>query len=214
MNIHPRLNDRGLPVTLHHPHVPSALETWDDPSALATAVPCGPMPEILNGIRFAICAQLPIDPGAWSSFLPSCTSFYEPPFDPKGRPSSAGAVVVEPDGRVWLVAPSNAFGGYRVTFPKGKTEGLDLRTTAIKEVFEETGLQVELIAHLIDVTRSTSRARYYLARRIGGSPTAMGWESQAVHLAPASHLERLLHHQNDHPVLKALLSVLPTLTHP
>lgn len=41
--------------------------------------------------------------------------------------------------------PSNAFGGYRATFPKGKREpGLSLEQTAIKETFEEAGLVIAL----------------------------------------------------------------------
>jgi len=56
-------------------------------------------------------------------------------------------------------------------------------------------------------------ARYYLARRIGGCPTAMGWESQAVHLSPLSDLKPLLHHPNDQPILEALAKALPSLTH-
>lgn len=124
-----------------------------------------------------------------------------------GRAAS-GAVVVEPDGRVWLVAPTNAYGGYKATFPKGTSNGRDLRATAIKEVFEESGLQVELSAFLVDVSRSLSRTRYYLAHRTGGSPAVMGWESQAVHLAPLSRLKELLNSPNDMPILDALKKAL------
>ncbi len=81
----------------------------------------------------------------------------------------------------------------------------------IKEVFEEAGLHVEPYAHLVDVPRSTSRTRYYLARRKGGTPAAMGWESQAVHLAPLPRLKELLHHPNDAPILEALHRALPAL---
>ncbi|WP_179875750.1 hypothetical protein [Sinorhizobium sp. BJ1] len=50
----------------------------------------------------------------------------------------------------------------------------------------ETGLHVELIAHLIDQTPKGSKTttRYYLARRIGGTPVEMGWETQGVDLVP------------------------------
>jgi 8-oxo-dGTP pyrophosphatase MutT (NUDIX family) len=52
--------------------------------------------------------------------------------------AAAGAVVMEPDGRLWLVAPSNGFGGYLATFPKGRVEpGISLQATAIREVWEE-----------------------------------------------------------------------------
>jgi len=110
--------------------------------------------------------------------------------------------VVEPDGRVWVVAPTNAYLGTRATFPKGK--GTDLKATALKEVFEESGLRVELTGFLADSTRTTSRTRYYLARRVGGSPAAMGWESQAVLLVPVGQLRNVLNLSLDHPTVDAL----------
>ena len=212
MHTHPQPDDQGHPVFIRHPHNPSSPSTWLDPTTLATFIPEGGFPEILNGIPLAPWTEAPKDHAGWAR-LAGGFHFQEPAFDSKGLKASAGAAVVEPDGRVWLVAPSNAFGGYKATFPKGKTDGQELRTTAIKEVFEETGLQVELVAHLVDVRRSTSMARYYLARRIGGCPTAMGWESQAVHLSPLSDLKPLLHHPNDQPILEALAKALPSLTH-
>ena len=84
---------------------------------------------------------------------------------------------------------------------------LDLRVTAVKEAFEETGLRVELVGHLLDVRRSTSHTRYYLARRLGGTPAAMGWESQAVHLAPLAQAKALLNRAVDHPLVDRLLAL-------
>ena len=49
-----------------------------------------------------------------------------------------------------------------------------------------------------------SYTRYYRARRIGGSPASMGWESQAVHLVPKAQLAHYLTNKNDLPLLKAL----------
>jgi hypothetical protein len=51
---------------------------------------------------------------------------------------------------------------------------LSSRANAIKECFEESGLQVELTGFLCDSVRSTSVTRYYTARRLGGSPADMG----------------------------------------
>ena len=79
-----------------------------------------------------------------------------------------------------------------------------MRANALKEAFEESGLQVELIDFLADAKRSTTKTRYYLARRIGGNPADMGWESQAVHLVPRASLKMLLPYQNDVPVLEAI----------
>ena len=183
MTIHPRKDDKGNKVFLKEPHVPTPLNAWADPQQSAIVVPDGPMPEILHGVRFAPWIDAPKERGGWLSLAKSF-DFHEPEFDAKGMTPASGAVIVEPDGRAWLVAPSNAFGGYKVTYPKGKSKGMDMRATALKEVYEESGLQVELFDHLIDITKTGSRTRYYLARRIGGTPADMCWESQAVILAP------------------------------
>ena len=49
-------------------------------------------------------------------------------------------VILEDDGRVWVVHPSNGFGGYPATFPKGTLDpGMLLRAAAIREAYEESG---------------------------------------------------------------------------
>ena len=207
MLLHPRPDNHGKAVTIHHPHEPSALATWGNAKAASTVVPEGPLPASLNGIPMVPWGAADAGSEVWDRLASGC-SFEDPPFDPKGMKAASGAVVVESDGQVWLVAPTNAYGGYKATFPKGTSNGRDLRATAIKEVFEESGLQVELSAFLVDVSKSVSRTRYYLAHRTGGSPAAMGWESQAVHLAPLSHLKELLNSPNDMPILDALKKTL------
>jgi len=204
MTLHPRLNDHGDSVQIPTPHMPSVLSAWSSSSELATVVPDGPMPASVNGITIAPWDSAPTTREEWAR-LPNNPEFDEPPFDHMGMEPAAGVVTVEPDGRIWLVAPTKGFGGYQATFPKGKTEDCELHATALKEAFEESGLRVKLLAHLVDVSRSTSRTRYYLARRIGGTPSAMSWESQAVHLAPIGRLKELLNNKNDLPVLEAIL---------
>ncbi|WP_081052923.1 NUDIX hydrolase [Burkholderia vietnamiensis] len=84
-------------------------------------------------------------------------------------------VTIEPDGRVWVVAPSNGYAGYAATFPKGRVEkGLPRRVIAIREAYEESGLKVEITGFLADSSRSLTYTRYYLARRIDGTPADMG----------------------------------------
>jgi ADP-ribose pyrophosphatase YjhB (NUDIX family) len=200
--IHPRPDHHGLPVHLAKPHAPTPMDTWSDPTALATTVPDGPRPEWLNGLPLAPWRDVPRTLAAWAK-VPGQGNFPEPP--PPAGHLTAGVVILEADSRVWTVSPSNAFGGYVNTFPKGHPDpGLGLRATALKEAFEETGLQVELTGWLVDVTRTTSLARYYLARRMGGDPAAMGWESQAVHLVPTKLLPADLTHPKDQPILAAL----------
>jgi 8-oxo-dGTP pyrophosphatase MutT (NUDIX family) len=193
---HPCKNDDGEPVVIHRPSTPTPSVHWEQPGALATAVPACGMPGSLNGLALAPALSVsdagePVD---------------EPAFIlPAGLRPAAGAVVVEDDGRVWLVSPTNGFGGYSATFPKGRVDaGGTLQHTAIREVYEESGLVVRLQAHLIDVRRTQTYTRYYIAKRIGGCPSSMGWETQAVHLVPAARLEEVAAHPNDAALIRAL----------
>ncbi|HYI85433.1 MAG TPA: hypothetical protein VEX11_19790, partial [Acetobacteraceae bacterium] len=68
-------------------------------------------------------------------------------------------------------------------------------------MFEETGLLVALGAFLADVERSVTVPRYYLARRVGGTPAAMGWEAQAVLLLPRARLADLLNDLAEQPIV-------------
>lgn len=63
---------------------------------------------------------------------------------------------------------------------------------------------MEITGFLIDVDRTTRTTRYYTARRLGGNPADMGWESQAVTLVPRADLATYLKHKTDQPILKAL----------
>ncbi|MGZ8340439.1 MAG: NUDIX hydrolase [Telluria sp.] len=202
--LHPFCNDAGKPVVIHEPSSPSALSCWNDAGQLATVVPGGPMPPSLNGIALAPWPGA-ADPCGWTA-LAGTSDHAEPPFRlPPGMAAAAGAVIVEDDGRVWVVAPSNQFGGYAATFPKGRVDpGTSLRCAAVREAFEESGLQVAIGAFLVDVQRSQTFTRYYLARRIGGHPAYMGWETQAVHLVPIAQLAQVASHKNDAAVIAAL----------
>ncbi|MFP5393945.1 MAG: NUDIX hydrolase, partial [Gammaproteobacteria bacterium] len=179
------------------PSLATPLTCWQDAGAHASVVPGGALPPALNGVAFAALAALPAG-------LP--VQVAEPEYHlPAGLAAAAGVVVLEDDGRVWLVSPTNGFGGYAATFPKGRVDaGTSLAATAVREAFEESGLLVRIEAHLIDVRRTLTYTRYYLARRIGGSPAAMGWESQAVHLVPRALLPTVAAHRNDAAVIAAL----------
>lgn len=203
-NLHPRPDENGKPVVLKKPSKPTPLGCWDDPAALACVVPEGPMPPAINGLPVNSWTDAPTDADGWAD-LAAQHPIDEPAFKvPSGYKKAAGVVLCEPDGRIWLVAPSNAFGGYQATFPKGTLDGLASQATALREAFEESGLKVRLLRHLIDVPRSQSYTRYYLAERVAGNPADMGWESQAVMLAPLSKLPELLNSQYDQPIIKAL----------
>jgi 8-oxo-dGTP pyrophosphatase MutT (NUDIX family) len=194
---HPFPDDEGQLVTIHQPSTPTGLASWLDAGRLATVVPGGAVPARLNGIALAPCDAVPTY---------AHQAIEEPPFVlPAGMAAAAGAVVVEDDGRVWLVSPTNGFGGYAATFPKGRVDpGTSLQQTAIREVFEESGLDVQVVAFLLDAQRTQTFTRYYLARRVGGSPAAMGWETQAVHLVPLAQLRDIAVHVNDAAIILAV----------
>ncbi|NML18651.1 NUDIX hydrolase [Azohydromonas caseinilytica] len=206
LTFHPRPDEHGQPVPLRRPSTPTPLSHWLDPIAVATVIPDGPLPPRLNGVALAPAALLPLDVGGWEALAGAGPAFEEPPYPAMTTlKAAAGVAIEEEDGRVWLVSPSNAFGGYASTLPKGRADpGLSLRATALKEAWEEAGLLVRLTGFLLDSARTNTLTRYYRARRVGGHPGAMCWETQAVHLVPRARLVDFLTHPNDVPLLRAL----------
>jgi 8-oxo-dGTP pyrophosphatase MutT (NUDIX family) len=210
---HPHLDEHGARVRLHAPSCEANLVRLADPQAGVTFVPGSACADVLHGVPFAPCTAADVEAvcrrvaAAAQVAAVVAGVMAEPPFVlPPGKRAAAGAVVREPDGRVWLVAPSNGFGGYAATFPKGRVEpGMALQATAIREVWEESGLLVEPTAWLGDFSRTQTYTRFYVARRIGGHPADMGWESQAVHLVTPADALRLLNRETDHAVLEALV---------
>ena len=81
---------------------------------------------------------------------------------------------------------------------------LNLFANAIKEAHEETGLRIRLTGHAHDSERTTSMTRYYHAERIGGHPSDMGWETQAVHLVPKDQLEDHLNSPLDKDIARKI----------
>lgn len=212
--IHPCRDENGKVVTLKAPSTPTAQSTWAEAGSTAVVIPDGPMPAALRGIPFTRWRNVPRSAADWET-LANAGRVAEPTFTPpKGKKAAAGVAVLEADGRVWLVAPSNAYGGYPVTLPKGtQNPGTSLQATALREAFEEAGLAVVLTGHLVDVLRSASLTRYYVARRICGNPKDMGWKSQAVLLAPKAALPGLLTHKNDQTILHALMALAGSRPH-
>lgn len=199
---HPQKNDYGEPVRIENPTTPTMPKSWDDPGTTATFVPGQQkLPEHINDIPFAPWQP----PETWKG-VQGVNPKVETPFTSHpNKGTASGVVIVEPDGRVWLNQPSNAFGGYEQSFPKGKQEhGLSLQENAIKEAFEETGLKVDIVGLLGDFEKDTSKTRYYLGRRTGGTPADMGWETQGMHLATLGDAAKLLNKEADQGVLRAL----------
>lgn len=203
---HPKHGESGNIVTIKHPTKPSAVDTWHSNSRTAIFVPGGKAPKTLNGVPVRGWRDHPRQSDDWNASDLLMPGLNEPPPPKHPLPLASGVVAVEPDGRIWMVSPTNKFGGYETTFPKGKLDhaGLSLQANAIKEGYEESGLKVRITGYLGDFKRSKSIVRLYLAERVGGDPTSMGWESQAVRLVPPAEWGKHLENPADKPVLAAL----------
>jgi 8-oxo-dGTP pyrophosphatase MutT (NUDIX family) len=192
--IHPKARRDGTPVEICSPTRPTPSAHWANPLAAAIFVPQGECPTELNCIRVA---AVPAPFRAEELALLAGDDRNDPlwPTDPplSSLTRKAGAIVIEPDGRVWLFEPTNHYSGTLVSVPKGTIENdATARTTAVKEVHEETGLLVQLERHVGDVVRGDALVRLYRAHRIGGSPCEMGWESQSVMLVPVGLLDVIM----------------------
>lgn len=205
---HPALDEHGQPVLLKCPSQATPISNWSDPRSVATVTPGGELPAILNGIPLTDWAEVPTSIDTWNAVDGQC-DIDEPPFSvPRGKAPASGVLIKEADGRFWLVSPSNAFGGYTNTFPKGRIDDdMKRQASAIREAYEESGLKVRITGFLADSVRSQSYTRYYLAERVGGNPASMGWETQAVHLVPRHALSKFLTHPNDQPLLQSILAL-------
>lgn len=203
---HPRLGETGKRVVLNNPSKPTAPESWVKSDEVATFTPNGEHPAEICGVPLSQWTGAPKTDAGWA-FVKGTKQMTEQPLKvPAGKRAASGVIIEEPDGRVWIISPSNAFGGYKNTFPKGGTEpGLTLQQNAIKETWEESGLQIEITGVLGDFDRTTSVSRMYLAKRVGGSPVTMGWETQAVQLVPKDKLRELMNMKPDQMVLDAYL---------
>jgi len=176
------------------------LKTINDPEKVAKFVPGQSLPPgLYNPIEGAFAGAK--GGGAnYGKLEFKYGDFFQPALkETQGLKNSSGMIIVdEATGKIWINSPTNQFGGYKNTFPKGTWDKvyapgpIDLQTTAIKEVFEETGLQARPIYHLGDYQKTTSTTRYYVGVKTGGSPTMMGWESEAVNLVPTNQLTDLL----------------------
>jgi len=160
----------------------------------------------LNGIAFK--EWKPPADGDWNEVDGQTDIEDEAPLpdSAKGKQLASGLIIREKDGRVWLVQPKNAFGGYSSTFPKGRVEpSLSLQANAIKEAFEETGLKGRITGLAGDREGDATLTRYYLADREAGDPSKPGPESEGVVLAPPQKLKGFLNRERDLKLAKEIV---------
>ncbi|HEY6965891.1 MAG TPA: NUDIX domain-containing protein [Burkholderiales bacterium] len=217
--LHPMPGEDGKPVRIQFPTRAGPPENVGNPLKVATFVPGGDVPHQLGGVVFSPWTP-PATLEGWKNvsgqnphleeshpFKQTSAWWTDSASGKKFQPKTgAGVIIVENDGRVWLTRPTNSFGNYVHTFPKGTVEhGLSLQASAIKEAYEETGLKVRITGVLGDYQRTSSVARYYIARRVGGTPRDMGWESQALRLVPPERLHAFLNNATDRSMADDLL---------
>lgn len=198
---HPRPGELGERVAVCEPSRSGPPEAWRNPAAAATCSITDPvgLPLGLNGIPFT---HETLGDEDWKRLMKRYADRPEPPLPKTEKRLTSGLVIAEPDGRFWLVHPTNRFADVAATFPKGRLEpGLTLRVNAVKEAWEESGLVCDPVEYLCDIERTKTVTRYYWARRLAGSPADAGWESQAVSLVPASALLDFLNRPNDRRIL-------------
>lgn len=128
-----------------------------------------------------------------------------------GKKRAAGIIMVEDDGKVWIVRPTGKYGGIEATFPKGRFSG-EILEGALRETWEETGFQAEITGFLGDYSRRATKTRYYIGRRIGGSPMAMGSESEAVVLGPVDKIRAILNMDVDKAIADDLANHIKQAT--
>jgi ADP-ribose pyrophosphatase YjhB (NUDIX family) len=164
-----------------------------------TGIPKNDTNEI-NGLKFDHYKA----PKDWKNVEGQNHEINEPPVpELHGKRYSSGLIMREKDGRTWLTKPTNGFGGYDHTFPKGGVErGMHAQANAIKETHEETGLKGRITGYAGDYHGDTSVTRYYHAERTGGHPHDHGWESEAVVLAHKKDLHHLLNRDRDREIVK------------
>lgn len=204
---HPAKDDKGNSITVNYPTPASDPATWHNPKATATFAPGGKVPKSMNGVAMESW-KAPTTLDGWAKVAGQNSKIEEPPPAqlPPGKKHATGVVIIEPDGRVWVTRPTNSFGGYVHTLPKGKTEpGISGQANAIKEAHEETGLKVRITGFLGDFERDTSIGRYYVAERTGGTPADMGWESQAMRLVPQGKLKSFFNRGVDKKIADAII---------
>ena len=181
---HTHFFDRKQVAVFAPPQLDDAVSNCD-----VVGAPLGEPDGVLNGVPFAPWQAVPTSARGWNR---DATAIDEPA--PLNDCHAVGVVIVEPDGRAWIVAPTNQRGGKRNTFPTGsltENPGMSLQACARKVAFEKSGLQIELTRQLIDMSNEFGTTRYYLAERIGGTPADAGWKSQAVCLVPTKALRTI-----------------------
>lgn len=163
-------------------------------------------------LKGRVINEIPLESTDPTSYLkiPDNKSFVEPEFPNGTKVKKAGVVVIEPDGRFWIMEPLNHVGGTH-NFAKGTVEdGLSIQQNALKEAKEELGLDVKIVDRLGDFGDNSGKnykpdmdgskepiARYYIGVRTGGTPNDAHWEADKVKLVSSDSARNLFRQGKD-----------------
>lgn len=131
---------------------------------------------------------------------------------------SAGGVVVRDDQVIVIVPKRRAADGRRVlALPKGHVDaGETTLQAAVREVREETGVQVELIAELDEVRywymrgrrRIAKRVAFYLFRYLNGDPADHDEEIEEARWIPLAQAQESLSYPGEREMVAKAAALL------
>lgn len=138
-----------------------------------------------------------------------------------GPKQSAGGVVVNNQGKILLREPTNHFGGYVWTFPKGgidhKEEVMD---AAVREVKEETGVTARVWKRLGTFPGSTTDTIMFLMRFVSAvketdfETKQVKWASPQEAVSMVAETTNRIGRKRDLLILKKAFTAHPLLTDP
>lgn len=134
----------------------------------------------------------------------------------KFETSAGGVVFKKENGQIFiLLTQHSAYHGW--SFPKGLVdEGEDRKTTALREVNEEGGVQAKIVAELspseyfykLEDETIKKRVYYYLMEYVSGDPAEHDWEMEAADWIPLEKVEETLSFSSDKKVFQEAKKIL------
>ncbi|NPA32108.1 MAG: NUDIX hydrolase [Aquificae bacterium] len=131
------------------------------------------------------------------------------------REFSAGGVLFKDDEVLLIKNPSGVW-----SFPKGLVEeGEKPEQTAVREVFEETGVRGEILDYVGDIQywyrakddKVFKTVRFYLMRYVSGEPKP-SWEVQDAKFFPVEEAKKLLKYKGDREIFRKALELKKKLS--